>query len=307
MPAMDFNNPETQNKIPGTYVEGSRNTAMFIMNKNDMEYVERSSFNRSPDKQHAASLEKYIKQRIFSGEIVDNLKLCVLQEDIMSTPPDQKVKLYVADGQHRDIARKTVQDRHPHCPDYRFLNHVKILETEEEMKEYVTELNKALPQSEENNKGRDGRQKFFAGLSSIVKDAGESMRRRCLRDIALNKQLEDGEPLNVVMRGMTPEEIKMELIILGRMYEPVFHEAKMPNNVKSKVIRQTRLYQLTAPADQWLRELAKQLRCDNNKVIIKRGRGSGGAKRQVTTDQKNIVSSGQQRASDVYAFDEGYE
>jgi hypothetical protein len=255
--SMNFDNPLTQAMIPGTFRHGSGTIAFYSMTRNELSFLEFTPFNRTPTQAHARTLEPFIKNRIFNGVCVDTLKLCVLVDNIMNTPQGEKVKVYVADGQHRLLVMREMSKQYP-CA-FTFMAEVTIMQTETDIKKYVEELNYNLPQSTENLAGMSARVKLQEAMERIMRDAGEQTNRQCIRTIFMSRELYDGTPLSRALASLSVEDIADAIKRLGLKNRDAFKNTTVTSPTKRMVILRTRLYQLVHPSSVWLPELRRQI------------------------------------------------
>jgi hypothetical protein len=257
---MNFDNVRLRNALPGAYKHHLGKQASVLLSNDDYNNLIYSCHNRTVDERHASTLETFIRDKAFKGEIVDTLKLAMTMDDMCSRHFQDRgvAPVYVVDGQHRILAVKTLMNRYPGVT-FCFLADIYIYNNVSEIGDAVKALQNSLPLSMTQKVGISGRGRFVEALNNILRRCGENPNRICIRNIPMNYRLKDGSPAVAVLRMKTIKEIEKMIMSLGADYERRYRRACADGDIKNatrEVITNTKMYQLVDTSLAWLDRIA---------------------------------------------------
>jgi hypothetical protein len=257
---MNFDNACVREALPGDYKYHHGKQASVLLSNEDFSDLTYSCHNRTVDRRHASSLEAFVKDKAFKGEIVDTLKLAITMEDLCSRRFREQgtVTVYVVDGQHRLLATKNLMDLYPGVT-FSFLADVFIYHDVSEIGGVVKALQNALPLSTAQRVGISGRGRFTEALTNVLRRSGEHPNRLCVRCLPMNRRLQDGSPVVSVLRMKTIKEIERMLLAIGTDYERMYRRNLEEGTIRratQDVIANTKLYQLADTTASWLDRIA---------------------------------------------------
>ena len=257
---MNFDNARVRESLPGDYKYHHGKQASVLLSNEDFSDLTYSCHNRTVDRRHASSLEAFVKDKAFKGEIVDTLKLAITMEDLCSRRFREQgtVTVYVVDGQHRLHATKNLMDLYPGVT-FSFLADVFIYHDVSEIGGVVKALQNALPLSTAQRVGISGRGRFTEALTNVLRRSGEHPNRLCVRCLPMNRRLQDGSPVVSVLRMKTIKEIERMLLAIGTDYERMYRRNLEEGTIRratQDVIANTKLYQLADTTASWLDRIA---------------------------------------------------
>jgi hypothetical protein len=165
-------------------------------------------------------------------------------------------KAILLDGQHRWTALKQLRDEKPKV-EFKFFLIVYIVESDDEIRQRLLQLNKRREFTTSDAAEVDGRLKFLKAWNQSTLG---SENRVCVRRIRNHELLRNASIVKCLMK-MSESEIHKKLYEIASSYEGRYKASsdRFKKSVAGQIIRSTGLYQLVNEDGQWLEEI-----CNSN-------------------------------------------
>lgn len=233
----------------------SNKQALCICDFSHLDRFTLGSINRNVKPEWVKEMKKSIQEMHAIGRrttvtvAIDLRDIKIALEDSEAA---QDFKAVIIDSQHRWMAMKELRQQHPGM-DYKFWLVVYIIESEEDMKTLLFDLDRRLDITPDDKMQIEIRKRFVEAFSKITEG---HEKRRCVQRTKNHPILRDADVMRALAR-LSVDEMISKMKDCAKLYKREYEDAGLPrSSVIHSTVEATKLYQMIQwQSGAWIKKM----------------------------------------------------